>query len=105
MGIFFLDHIIKLKFFILGHFFSFQILSSIYYQKLKEKKTFRDFRVFDFGYRAKAKTHKSPKLFFYIKAHHIKTAMCQTVSIHQQHLKFLVTEVFKSTSWIKPQFK
>ena len=104
----------------------------MYYQKLKQKKTFQDFRVFNFGYRGKAKLGNLRNCFFFlIKPHnfivsfffvifqfldllfHIqpknevkyKLQMCQTISIYQQHLKFLVTEIFKSTSSLNPQFK
>ena len=30
--------------------------------------------------------------------------LSETVSIHQRHLRFLVTEVYKSTSYLKPKF-
>ena len=56
----------KVSFFLLGHFsVSFWILSFIYYQKFKQKKTLRDFRVFHFGCRAKSKTWKTWKLVFF----------------------------------------
>ena len=35
----------------------------------------------------------------------IGTTVSQTVSIHQHHLKFLVIEVFKSTSYLNSQFQ
>ena len=58
-------------FFLLGHFsVIFQILSFIYYQTFKQKKTSRDFRVFDFGYGVKSEIRKPRKLeFFLIKTH------------------------------------
>ena len=30
--------------------------------------------------------------------------LSETVSIHQRHLRFLVTEVYKSTSYLNPKF-
>ena len=65
---FFSNHIIKLTFFFSGLIFQsvFYILSFIYYQKFKEKKSFRDFWVFDFRYRAKSKTWKSRKLALFL---------------------------------------
>ena len=30
--------------------------------------------------------------------------LSETVSIHQRHFRFLVTEVYKSTSYLKPKF-
>ena len=66
---FFLIHFINLRF-CLSSFLSFLNLKLQQLSKFEVKDTFRDFRVFDFGYRVKSKTQK-PRNFsiFLLKAY------------------------------------
>ena len=58
---FFSNHIVKIKFFLLGHIFEFEFYIP---PKIKKKQNFARFRVFDFGYRAKSKTREPRKFSF-----------------------------------------
>ena len=94
--VFFSKHI-KLMFFILGHFsVSFWILSFIYYQKYKWQKTFRDFRVFNFGYRVKSKTRKARKLLFFLLKTHGKANVFFFWVLFQSVFTFRVSYTIKN---------
>ena len=54
------------KVFLSVHFCRFWILSYNHCQNLKWQNTFRDFRVFDFGYRTKSKTRKPRKFSIFL---------------------------------------
>ena len=49
--------------------------------------------------------HKTPKVIYQSnKASEELHELSKTVSIHQRHLRFLATEVYKSTSYLNPTF-
>ena len=57
---------LNLLVFVSAHFFGvfkFWVTTIV---KIRGKQNFRDFRVFDLGYRSKSKTRKSPKLLFFL---------------------------------------
>ena len=49
--------------------------------------------------------HKTLKTIYQSnKTHEERLELSETVSIHQRHLRFLVTEVYKSISYLNPKF-
>ena len=49
--------------------------------------------------------HKTLKVIYQSnKTYKELLELSETVSIHQRHLRFLVTEVYKSTSYLNPKF-
>ena len=51
----------------------------------------------------KQKTHHKALKIIY-QSYEDFLELSETVSIHQRHLRFLVTDVYKSTSYLNPKF-
>ena len=50
------------------------------------------------------KIHKTLVIYQSNKTYEKLLKLSETVSLHQRHLRFLVTEVYKSTSYLNPEF-